>query len=414
LPPGQDEQQAVPDTTRLEGKVTWLEQRLQALETLLNARQEEDRMESLRQRAAQRARGEDSGGPRESSPVRFQSAQRQMNQLNPEISMSGDFLGWIRSPETVRHSDGTDLEPAFAAGNRFWFREVELSVVAPLDPYTRGKFFLGIPSDGGGLAIEEAYMQWINLPTNLTLKIGYYRNQFGQLNRWHDHALPQADRPHVLQTFLGGETGLAGLGTSFEWVLPSLWSHVNDLTVEFISGGDGISFGDSFSRNRVILGRLKNYWDLSANTYLELGVSGATGHNDAGRQYATTLGGLDLNYKWVPAGREHYRTFEIRAEALSSWRETPTGDVQAWGGYLSFQNRLNARFVTSLRLDYTQLPEDAAQNLRAIGATLDYWQSEFVVFRIQIDRIERSFGDSENRLLFQANWAMGPHKHEAY
>ena len=70
--------------------------------------------------------------------------------------------------------------------------------------------------------------------------------------------------------------------------------------------------------------------------------------------------------------------------------------------------------MTSLRLDYTQLPEDADQNLQAIGATLDYWQSEFVVFRIQVDRINRTFGDSENRLLFQAIWAMGPHKHEAY
>jgi len=413
-PPGQEEQQAVPDTTQLEGRLAWLEQRLQALEALLNTRQEDNRMESLRQRGQQQARGQGAAGQRESSPVRFQSAQRQMNQLNPEISMGGDFMGWIRSPETVRATDGTPLEPAFAAGNRFWFREAELSIIAPLDPYTRGKFFFGIPSDGGELAIEEAYMQWINLPTNLNLKIGYFRNQFGQLNRWHDHALPQADRPHVLQTFLGGEGGLAGLGGSFNWTLPGLWSHVNDLTVEYISGGDGISYADSFRRNRVILGRLKNYWDLSANTYLELGVSGSYGHHDTAQQYATRLGGLDLNYRWLPAGREHYRSVEVRAEVIGSWRETPTGEVRALGGYLSVQNRLNARFLTSLRLDYTQLPDNADHNLKAIGATLDYWQSEFVVFRIQVDRIQRSYANSENRLIFQAIWAMGPHKHEAY
>ncbi len=413
-PPGLETRQAIPDTTLIEGKIQYLEQRLRQLEALMTAQQEETRRASLRQRGQQQARGQGAAGQRESSPVRFQSAQRQMNQLNPEISMGGDFMGWIRSPETVRDRDGTPLEPAFAAGNRFWFREAELSIIAPLDPYTRGKFFFGIPSDGGELAIEEAYMQWINLPTGLNLKIGFFRNQFGQLNRWHDHALPQADRPHVLQTFLGGEGGLAGLGGSFNWTLPGLWSHVNDLTVEFISGGDGISYADNFSRNRILLGRLKNYWDLSANTYLELGVSGSYGHNDSARQYTTRLGGIDLNYRWIPAGRGHYRSLEVRAEAIGSWRETLAGDVQAWGGYLSIQNRLNARFLTSLRVDYTQLPENADHDLKAIGATLDYWQSEFVVFRIQIDRIQRSFAATENRLIFQAIWAMGPHKHEAY
>jgi len=69
---------------------------------------------------------------------------------------------------------------------------------------------------------------------------------------------------------------------------------------------------------------------------------------------------------------------------------------------------------TSIRADYTRLPEDSSQNIRALVATLDYWQSEFVFFRVQIDRIERTFADSENRLLFQTVWSMGPHKHEAY
>lgn len=425
-PAGEPVQQGTATTqedTLLVKRILELEARLAEFESRYNRQQRESAQQALRDRAQQmsqqRGRGQGGrgagGAGQDPRSVIFTSAQRQLNDLNPELSFSGNFMGWIRSPETAMAADGTTpLEPAFAEGNRFWLREAEISVIAPLDPYTRGKFFFGIPSDGGDFAIEEAYMNWINLPTDLNLKIGYFRNQFGQLNRWHDHALPQADRPHVLLTFLGGETGLVGLGASGNWVLPRLWSHVNEVTVEHITGGDGISFSDNLKNGRVTLGRMKNYWDLSANTYFELGLSGAYGYNDAENLYETRLAGLDINYKWVPAGRGHYRTFELRAEAITSLRETPTGNVQSWGGYVSVQNKLNARLWTSLRADYTQLPDDAGQNISALAFTLDYWQSEFVFFRIQIDRIERTFADNENRLLFQTVWSMGPHKHEAY
>jgi hypothetical protein len=260
-------------------------------------------------------------------------------------------------------------------------------------------------------------MSWINLPTDLNLKIGFYRNQFGQLNRWHDHGLPQVDRPHVLQAFLGGEGGLAGLGISANWVIPSPLSSVQELVVEFITGGDGISFSEDLRRGRVALARLQNYWDVTENSYLELGVSGALGHNDELRLYETTLGGLDLSYKWVPAGRAHYRTFELRSELIVSRRDTPVGEIERWGGYASMHNRFSARILGSLRFDYTQLPLPGyadEDDMKAIAATIEYWQSEFVFFRIQVDRIERTFADSENRLILQTVWSMGPHKHEAY
>ena len=97
-----------------------------------------------------------------------------------------------------------------------------------------------------------------------------------------------------------------------------------------------------------------------------------------------------------------------------SRRETPTGTVESLGAYASVQNRLSARLLTSFRLDYTQLPWDSDQNLKGAAVTLDYWQSEFVFFRLQLDRLERTFADSETRLFLQTVWSMGPHKHEAY
>ena len=363
----------------------------------------------------------------------FTGYQRMLNALNPEISLTGDFISYYRTPSRPSGppflaSSGQNINTwlgEFPAGNRFFLRGAELNVVAPLDPYTRGKFFFDVPADGGGtlasvptaadgsLGIEEVYMEWIHLPTNLNLKIGYFLNQFGQLNRWHEHALPQVDRPHLLATFLGVD-GLDGLGMSFNWVLGRLWSHVNEVHVEFISGGDGVSFTTAGKKDLVALARLKNYWDLSQDTYLEIGLSAAQGHNDPDGLYGTTLGAIDLNYKWVPAGRGHYRTFDLRSEVFVSRRDTPTGTVESLGTYLSVQNRLSARLWTSLRLDYAQLPWDSDQNIKGAAVTLDYWQSEFVFFRLQLDRVERTFADSATRLFLQTVWSMGPHKHEAY
>ena len=417
-PPGREIQQAIPDTTQLEGRIQYLEQRLRVVEALLNVQQEATRRESLRQRAQQRVAG---GREQEVDPrsVTFYGRQRQMNQLNPEISMTGDFIGMVRSPQSPTGTayapwdgmDFTDNLTFLPAGNRFFLRAAELNVVAPLDPFTRGKFFLEIPGDGS-LVIEEAYMQWVS---HTHLKIGLFRNQFGQINRWHEHALPQVDRPHVLTTFFN-QDGLEGLGVSGNWVLGRLWSHVNELTLEYVSGGDGISFAGGKGHDRVAVARLKNYYDLTSDAYLEIGLSGAQGVNDLVGDYLSTIWGVDLNYRWAPAGRSHYRSFDVRAEALFSNRETPLGTIQTWGGYLSAQRRLGARLVASVRFDYTQLPWDRNETIRGIAGTLDLWQSEFVFFRIQIDSVRMSFADSGtiNRMILQTVWSMGPHKHEAY
>jgi len=394
-------------------KVKQLEERLAKLEREFKRAQQQALIEKLREKAREAAARK--AAPKTASAGHaFYSAQRQLSALNPEISVTGDFVGWVHSPEfpstTLSEPEASEHGPG--SGNRFSLREAEFHIISPLDPYTRGKFFLGIPGNGH-LHVGEAYMEWINLPTNLNLKIGKFRNQFGQLNRWHQHALPQVDRPYVLTRFLSDE-GLSGMGIGANWLLPRLWAHVNELNLEFISGGDGASFANSGGRDRVLVTHLKNYWDVTDNAYLEVGLSGAVGHNDPQARYRTLLGGLDINYKWVPAGRSKYRTFEFRAEAIASRRETPAGNVQTWGAYAYFQNKLNARWWLGARLDYTELPWAASEKEKGASLVFTYWQSEFVFFRFQLSRRLSTFADDVTQATVQAVWSMGPHKHEAY
>ena len=138
--------------------------------------------------------------------------QRSLQALNPEISVIGDLFG---------HVDKNDTD-----ADNFFAREFEISIVSNLDPFSRAKVFLsrheaggefapfaeaGDPDDhgageGGGFAVEEGYVEWVSLPGGIGLKLGKFFQQFGQLNRWHAHALPFQTRslPHL--AFIGEES----------------------------------------------------------------------------------------------------------------------------------------------------------------------------------------------------------------
>jgi hypothetical protein len=159
---------------------------------------------------------------------------------------------------------------------------------------------------------------------------------------------------------------------------------------------------------------LKNYYDLTTNAYLELGFSGAYGNNDSQADFQTILAGVDLTYKWVPADRSKYRTFEFRNELIFSHREEPVGDVNSIGFYSYIENKLNAQWWAGIRFDYTQLPETNDEYVWGISPCFTYWQSEFVFLRLQFSHYDLTYGDDENIVWLQSVWSMGPHKHEAY
>ncbi|MFC1541078.1 hypothetical protein ACFL50_01370 [Candidatus Latescibacterota bacterium] len=351
----------------------------------------------------------------------FRSDARQQQQLNPEISMTGDFAGIYSSGDIDFFNDEGD----FTFGrNKFFLREAELNVVAPLDPFTRGKFFFGIPGSGGApisSIVEEAYMEWLNLPGGMNLKIGEFNTQFGILNRWHDHGLPQYDRPRAL-TNLFGTGNFGGMGLSGNFLLPKLWAHANELDLEIISGGDGFSFEDNYE-NLVGVAHLKNYYDVTSNAYIEFGVSGAHGYNNIAQHYKTTLVGLDFAYKWVPIGRSRYRTTEIRTEFFFSDREVANGSSNGFGFYSFIKNRIGPRTWIGLRYSFSDMPPDPnAANYTVlkdgnewdITPTFDFWQSEFVMLRFQYSFVQKSYSENDNTLYIQSVWSMGPHKHEAY
>jgi len=350
---------------------------------------------------------------------KFHTGVRQQQGLNPNISLGGDFFGAVSSSD---HEFITEPGDFSYGNNGFFMREVELALVAPLDPFTRGKNFISITQEG--ISIEEAYMEWLNLPLKMNLKIGIFYTEFGPLNRYHDHALPQFDRPRALVN-LFSNAGLGGVGFAANFMLPKiLFSDASTLDISIINGGYDVSFDSKLDAGLLYIGQFKNYYDISENSYFEFRLSGVTGKNPTAGDNRSYIGSFGLSYKWAPVGRSKYRTFDWKTEFLYSYREEASGNIQSKGFYSSIQNKLSARFWIGGRIGYSELPDDNRQQEWDYTINLDFWQSEFIFTRIQYQYNWRNIVSWESfpvgllpnnhTVLIQVCWAMGPHKHEAY
>ena len=401
---------------KLENRIDSLEFQLNQLQQKISEKEKVDKRKALMDKAKQFA----SQKKKESDDIskKFRSGIRQQQGLNPNISVGGDFF-------TSFSTSDNDLitEPStFSYGNNnFLMRELELGFVAPLDPFTRGKAFLSVTQDG--IALEEGYMELLNLPLNINLKAGIFKAEFGLLNRYHPHALPQFDKPKALMYHFG-EPGIGGAGLAANIMLPKpILAHATSIDISVVDGGNDMSFTSERKVNFLYVGHFKNYYDINENSYFEFTISGARGLNDNTSNYNSHIGSFGLHYKWAPVGRSKYRTFDWKTEFIYGYHENAINDVETFGFYSSIQNKLSARFWLGARVGYSELPYDKSEYETNYAVCLDFWQSEFVFFRFQYQYNDRNINNmmgslgkmpSDHVFTIHVSWAMGPHKHEAY
>ena len=265
-----------------------------------------------------------------------------------------------------------------------------------------------------GFDVHQAWAA-ADCPYGLGIKAGRFRNDFGKINRWHQHALSQVDRPAVHRAFLG-EEGLAGLGVSVSWLMPTLLGDYNELWVQVTNDDNDVAFSGRGFDTPVVTVHETNYWDLSPSTYFELGLSASTGVNDPDGRHRTWVAGADFNLNWSPPAEALYKGFELRGELLYERRKQEQGSTESWGAYLYGTRKLNQRWHLGLRLDWTQLPREPGEELWGVSPYVEFWQSEWARLRMQYSYGSRGIEDRrhENRFFFQVTWALGPHKHEKY
>jgi hypothetical protein len=367
---------------------------------------EDDELAALRASAAETAGGGPAMAPGAAPDVVPESAEaatpaiaeagseRNLNQLNPEISMTGDMVGF------ATNKDREDFNA----------REFELNVQSALDPFSVTKWTLSFSPDEG-VDIEEGYVSYANLPGGLQLTAGKFRQGFGALNRWHLHALPQIDYPLAIRSYFGNE-GLAQTGVRAEWLLPHPWATANELDLELTDGENEAFGGESFNR-LVGLAHLKNYWDIGDSVYAELGFSGIDGGNGTGGD--SRVLGTDFTWHWQPPSRAKYREVTWRTEALRSDRDDLNGaSHQAWGGYSYVESLLAQNLYAGVRYDRVEDPLNPDRVTWGVFPNLTWWQSEYVRLRGEYGFVDDDLTGKENRFTLQITWAAGPHKHEIY
>jgi hypothetical protein len=390
--------------------------------------EEVDAITRLRAAAQAAARaGADTTQAQPAAEQQFVGRGRSLQALNPEISVSGDLYAAVQTEDP----DGDNFIP----------REFEISFQSALDPFSRAKVFLAAEQEGAGIevfaeegeehghgdgiVVEESYVEYVNLPGGFGIKAGRFFQQFGQLNRWHTHALPFQSRslPHLV--FIGEEP-LAQDGASLRWLLPtSPGAGAYEITLEGTRSRNETLFGGS--NGPSLLGHFNAFWQLSESTDLEIGISGIVGdfveehdEDDAGDEeealsFSNRLYGIETAFNWIPPGASRYRGFTLRAGAMLSAPEAPTGPDpdEALGLWALAEFKLDRQWILGGRYGWVENPNDTDETAWLVSPALTYWQSEFVRLRAEYD-IVNSAGDTSGIFTLRLTFAMGPHKHETY
>ena len=352
--------------------------------------------------------------------------QRAPGQLLFDMGIAGDFVANFTPRSVERASVGTFS----GRENRFFPREIELSLFGQIDPYARGHVIIETGEEGPGeeLAVHlaEAHLTLLALPWGTQLKMGQMRNRFGLLNQLHAHDLPQTDSPAVLRNFFG-EEGLVERGLELTWV-PDLPFYLEGLVGVF-NGDNEVAFGHGRLRDPLVTARVRTFFELGDTGGLQLGVSLA--HGRTADEFRSTLIGFDAKYKYRPSGWLH-PLLTVAGEGILSKRkvqivgepEDPEAEptvvertLNRFGWYAYAELQPFRRWAGGVRYDRTELLVDPGREW-AIEPYLAFMPSEFLRFRLAYKHTNRSDNHplavtlgrrSFHEVLLQASFILGAH-----
>ncbi len=323
--------------------------------------------------------------------------------FNPDIAVIGDFLGAVGKNDTPFAPPSLEMH------------EAEASFQAIVDPYAKADFFLTFSDEEVG--VEEGFITFTALPANLLLKVGKMRGSFGKVNQMHNHVLPWADRPLIVQDLLGGEDGIDDGGLSLSRLFPNDVVFL-EATAEVFRGATGV-FHPQRRGDLLYVGRLRAYRDLTESANLDLGGSIAHGHNDLSATQlpsgfdpsglTTRLVGVDATFRYRPLRRAIYRRLLARTELVWSRRQEPGATARAFGAYASVEYQFARRWFAGARGDRSGRKEAPSLVDKGGSLLLTYWPSEFSQVRGQLRHTKYGEGQTANEVLFQFLFSIGAH-----
>jgi len=284
--------------------------------------------------------------------------------------------------------------------NGFNWQQLEISLLAPVDPYLR--FDSHLVFSPFGVEVEEAYATTLALPLGLQARFGQFLTRFGRANATHPHTWDFADQPFELSRLFGGE-GERGLGIELSLLLPLPWSvelvgsatdAAGEATARSFFGAQDL--GVESPADLLYTTAVKQFFALSDSWSLAAGLSANFGPNSTGRDNRTAIYGADFYLKYRPIHEPEPTVVSLHSEWFYRRRQIPEELLQDYGQFTQMMWRFALRWAAALRYEFgspsydidgnvTDDPLDPEWNqVRQRGsASLSFYPTEFSRFRLQ-------------------------------
>lgn len=323
--------------------------------------------------------------------------------LNPDISFLGDLISG--NPAALSLPGQPSRPPVY-------IREVEIDAAGYVSPYAKGFFVTSLSSEGAD--IEEAYMNFFNLPLSANVKLGKARTDIDTLNPLHPHAYPFVDSPLILEHLFGPE-GLKATGGNLSFLVPNPWDHYLLLSGNVLANPDNEDPSTALyggSRQSIFYTlRASTSFDLAADTYLIWNISTVQAPLVNGLHSRTYITDLLLRIAPNPVSDAY--------TLLSGFywnRQDPqqTGSpfiAQGMYAYTGYQ--FSPRWKIGYRYDIVNDPNPIyGGKEQQHNGILSFYPTEtnYLRFQYGYHQLPGTAGPFwENRIWFQVNWSMGPH-----
>lgn len=314
--------------------------------------------------------------------------------LLPDVSLIG-----ILSGAYFRDDPGTAQWPN-PTRTGFNLQATELGIQSVVDPYVRADVFIHFLENA--FEVEEAYITTLSLPLNLQIRAGKFRAEFGRENAQHLDELHFVDYSRLRRFFLG--EGLNDLGVELSVLLPVGW--FSEITFEFMQGRNDVNFDSARKQDFLYVGHLTNTFDLSANTTLQTGLSGAWGNNSVNPGNLTQLYAADLYFRWRPHQR---RGFKWSAEYYYRSLEAAASTQKEGGISTQVIYQFARRFESGVRFDAVGFPQENFRQYQ-VSPMLTFLATEFFRLRGQYNFLHTLGATKKQHEAFlQLIFNMGPH-----
>jgi hypothetical protein len=310
----------------------------------------------------------------------------------------------------------------------FGLQEIELAVTSAVDPYLDGALFLTIPNLNG-IEVEEAYLVTTALPLNLQVRAGTFRSQVGRNNTQHLHIQNFTRRP-LFTALLFGADGLRGPGLQASVLLPLPWFATVYAEAFSLGAPDEVGGVATFGgagrgpRHLTYAAALEQFWDLTDNASLLLGMNAATGRlydcigvdpcpEGGARASRTVLYGADLTYHWKPENEARtYASVQWTTELF--WRSIAGGDTEG-AGYTEPLVQVARRWYLGGRFDLVGLPSGALVPRRyGFSGSVTFAPTEFSRLRAYLQEITGPGTPRSTVAFLQTEISLGAHGAHPY